>query len=180
MEPSLDVEKYTTKKRVALYSGVNQNEIEDEVIQDAEDWVDAEMKKVKIDPDTVAMPNSNLRQAATWYAVYLLSQVGGGKKYIIHATPASSTSVGELSESRMSPQFTREEKPTSDWYGLAQRAMGSFITDLLDEQKVSTKRFIAKSASTTDRPAGDHIVTGREEYAYSTRMHNRSIRRRRF
>jgi len=180
LEPSLDVEKYTTKARIALYSGVEANDIPDEIVQDAEDWVDAEMKKVKINPVDVVLPNSNLRQASTWYAVYLLSQVGGGKKYIIHSTPAMSTSVGEMSESRMSPQYLREEKPTTDWYGLAQRAMGLFIDDLLDEQKVSIKKYTAKSASTTDRPSGDHMVTGREEYGYSTRGQMRTSRRRRY
>lgn len=180
MEPSLDVEKYTTKKRIALYSGVEENEIEDEVVQDAEDWVDGEMKKVRINPVDVSLPNANLRQAATWYAVYLLSQVDGGKKYIIHSTPAMSTSVGEMSESRMSPQYLRTEKPTTDWYGLAQRAMETFTKDLLDDQKVSTKRFMAKSASTTDRPRGKHTVTGNEEYNYSTRGQIRTNRRRRW
>lgn len=170
LQSSSGIERYTTKERIELYSGVPEEEIPDMVVQDAEDWVESSLRTMGVDPAVVDLPNANLRNAATWYSVYLLSKVDGGKRFKINATTHTSIGLGEITETLRPAQFTRKELPTTDFYGLAQRSMGLFEKDMLDNTKVSTKRFMGVSASTTDIVAStNYKTTGQEEYGYAYR-----------
>lgn len=157
------IERYTTKARVSLYSGVNQADIDDQVIQDGEDWVEGQLRVKGIDPALVNAADSNLRQAATARCCWVLGQVGGGKTYKIHSTPSTSATLGEISESYQGTQVTGNEKPTSDWYVEAQRAIQAFIDNATDSTKQTTRRYRAVAASTTQTvPSDRYYTTGYE------------------
>lgn len=179
LNPSNIESDYTDKERIGYYAGVPVNDIKDFILEDADSWVNTKLKEKEIDPDSVDVTDDNLRMATTYYAVFLLSRAGGGKAFKINSMEHSSSSVGELSESLNSPQFTQEEKPTTDWYGLAQREIKTFFNNQLDSTKVGLNKWTAKSASTTDKVGTPFTTTGKEEYPHSPRF-NRTRGYRRY
>jgi hypothetical protein len=170
IDPVPGTSKYTTKNHISFYSAVPENDINDYILTNTDGWVDQKLKGLGIDPDTIVLPHNNLTMAACFYGVFLLSRAGGGKAFKINMMEHNSSSVGEISESLNSPQYADDEKPSTDWYGLAQRELNDFKADMIDNNTMSIKKYTAKSASTTDYVPSPFKRTGKEEYPASSRF----------
>jgi hypothetical protein len=177
LEPSNVTSKYTSREKISYYSGVAVNDIADFILEDSDGWVDKILKRFGVNPDTVDPTDQNLNMSATFYGVFLLSRAGGGKAHKINLMEHTSSSVGELSESLNNPQYTDKEKPSTDWYGLAQRELNDFLGDITDEIKIDTRKWQGVSASTTDHAGAPFKTTGNEEYRHSPRFRRESRRR---
>lgn len=172
---------YCRKERVDFYlqkANIVGATVDDFVMDDAYDWVNGRLSTKDID---AYQPSINadlrqqplIRQAMTWYACFLIIRTINANLNTAAVVPdanVTSINVGQGDESTgYAPTETPDdEKPTPDYYHMAQRAVNDFFANVVDQFALPQQSIMGVSNAFRREPRW----TAADDFANKLRQRN--------
>jgi hypothetical protein len=172
---------YTSKQRVDFYlqkANIISTSVDDFVMDDAYEWVNGRLSTKDIDatdPLVAADLKTKplIRQAQTWYACFLVIRTINAnlnQAALVPDAPITSQVVGQGDHSvgYGETKNADDEKPTPDYYHMAQRSINEFFANVVDSFIIPPQSVMASSNAYRREPywtaADDHANRLRKTY----------------